>query len=474
MSSKFASSWRSPITTKLLTEGKIGLSSLKACSATGRLFWLESRPMEAGRNVLCSFSNDKTTELLGNARTRVHEYGGAAYTVLGSGDRVVHSEFVGQHLRVGNMGTGEYDPSSLTPENGGCRFADGCFDEAHNRVVMVRETDAELSRDVVNDIVAVDLSGAATSVLVSGKDFYSYPRLSPDGRSLAYVAWDHPNMPWDDTALFIATLDGTGSATGEPLCVTSGGSESVCQPTWSPDGSRLVFLSDCRAGWYNLHVYTPASGASKCVLPRDSESCSSHQGWTLGLQSFHFLDDENIILVSSEEGKSVISKLNLRTEELTPLPLHSEVPCNIAEIAVRSATEIAVIAGGPQQSPAVYTVDFTDPAATPVALRQSFNLDIDRRYLPTPRHVAFPSDNGLEAHGFFYAPCNPDYSGGSAAEGGQPLPPLLVKIHGGPTAGTSTTFRLDIAYWTSRGFAVLDVDYGTRLSPELYLLPLCA
>ena len=265
---------------------------------------------------------------------------GASYTLLDQGKSVAYSEFVGQHLQLCTVAGGG-EPTVLTAASGGFRYADGRADDARSRLVMVRETEAESPTQVVNQVVSVpySLSGEAVSaedikLLATSRDFYSYPRLSSDGRKLAYVCWNHPNMPWDNTELLVQDLDADGQPEGEPRRVSAGGEESVCQPLWTPSGA-LVFLSDSTTGFYNLHVVDAGSTSARCLLARPgTEFCSSHQGWSLGLQSFHLLSDDTLICTFGQGGVSKVCTVRVSTGELTILEL-PDLPPAISEVAVR-------------------------------------------------------------------------------------------------------------------------------------------
>ena len=340
----------------MLTTNMRAPSNLQASVETGRIFWQEGRVLEGGRNALVSRSPDGTIADVNaspsNCRTRVHEYGGASYTLLDGGRSVAFSEFVGQHLQLCPAEGGGAGPKPLTTEAGGFRFADG-RDDARGRLVIVRETESESPSAVVNEVVSVPHAAAAAgrgeaavteqeiTVLATGRDFYSYPRLSSCGTKLAYVCWDHPNMPWDNTELFIQDLDAeTGMPAGDPRRVTAGGQESVCQPLWAPDGS-LLYLSDSTTGFYNLHVLDPPAAAPRCLLPQQTEFCSSHQGWQFGLPSFHLLTPDTLVCALSESGVSRLCTVDVSTGDVASLDVPG-LPADVSEMAVVSPTKLAL------------------------------------------------------------------------------------------------------------------------------------
>jgi dipeptidyl aminopeptidase/acylaminoacyl peptidase len=291
--------------------------------------------------------------------------------------------------------------------------------------------------------VSVDLSGSdGGQVIVSGNDFYSSPRLSPDGSRLAWLTWNHPNMPWDGTELWVGELQPDGSL-GQSEQVAGSIDESIFQPEWSPDGV-LHFVSD-RTGWWNLYRWRAGHIEPLCEM----EAEFGWTQWLFGLSLYDFESADRIICAYTQEGTWRLASLDTRTHKLEPI----ETP--YTEIwSVRARPGRAVFVGGSPSEPAsIVQVDLATREVE--VLYRSSDVEIDAGYMSPPQAIEFPTEQGLTAHAFLYAPNNRDYVGPPGER-----PPLLVISHGGPTFCTWTTLRLDIQYWTSRGIAVLDVNYG--------------
>jgi dipeptidyl aminopeptidase/acylaminoacyl peptidase len=429
-------SWRSPISSELIVRGMVGLSEVMIDGED--VYWLESRPGEGGRNVVVLLTPDGRTEDVApqpfNARTRVHEYGGGNFAVQGG--VVYFPNFADQRIYYRCPGG---EPQPLTPETGR-RFADMIVDR--NRFIAVRED--HTGREPVNEIVGINLEDGDEIVLVSGNDFYASPRPSPDGGRLAWLTWNHPNMPWDGTQLMVCDLGAEGLPENVER-VAGGEDESIFQPEWSPDGT-LHFVSD-RTGWWNL--YRRRGGRIEPLCERAAEFGSPQ--WVFGMSTYAFVSPGRIVCSYAERGASHLALLDTQTGELEPL----ETPySSIAYVRAGAATGEVVFCGGSPTEPAC-VVRLDASTGRHEVLRRSGELEIDPGYLSVPEPIEFPTERGRTAYAFFYAPKNRDYA---APEG--ELPPLLVMSHGGPTSATSTALDLKIQYWTSRGIAVLDVNYG--------------
>ncbi|HEX4539517.1 MAG TPA: S9 family peptidase [Acidimicrobiales bacterium] len=438
-------SWPSPVTSSWLVEAVVGLSYPLVSDAT--VAWTESRPSEGGRQVLVRRTGDgQVADVLPegySARTLVHEYGGLCTAVVGG--TALFSNFSDQRVwRVDPGGV----PIPVTPEptvSLGDRYADFRISPDGHWVVAVRERhpggSPEDVRDVVNEVVAFPIDGSAPPhVLAGGRDFFSAPRLSPDGQRLAWLAWDHPNMPWDGTELFVADLS-PGMAPGPARLVAGGLDESVSQPQWSP-GAVLHFVSD-RTGWWNIYADEGDEGRPRC--PRDAEF--GGPDWVFGQSSYTFLADGRLVVTWSERGQGHLGEVDaggLR-EIATPYDAFSGL--------VAQGDEVVAVAGSPTESPAVVRISVPDGSAQ--ILRRSRERVVDSGYVSVPRPVEFPTGGGLTAHALFYPPANRDVQGPPDAK-----PPLVVMSHGGPTAATSSVLNLTVQYFTSRGMAVVDVNYG--------------
>jgi dipeptidyl aminopeptidase/acylaminoacyl peptidase len=434
-------SWRSPVSSGLIVRGLVGLSEVMVDNED--VYWMESRPNEDGRNVVVRRTPDGSTEDVTpqpfNARTRVHEYGGGDFAVHDG--TVYFTNFADQRIY---RRPPDGEPQPLTRETGR-RFADMLVDLARNRLVAVREDHAGEAREPVNEIVGVNLENGDETVLVSGNDFYSSPRPSPDGGRLAWLTWNHPNMPWDGAELMVCDVgaDGHPENIGR---VAGGRDESIFQPEWSPDGT-LCFVSD-RTGWWNLYRLSRGSIGPLC----EKEAEFGLPQWIFGMSTYAFVSSGRIACSYTDRGGSHLALLDTQTGDFEPV----ETPySSIAYVRADAATGDVVFRGGsPTESACIVRLD-PSTGDHEILRRTGAKIEIDPGHLSVPEPVEFPTENDLTAYAFFYAPNNRDYA---APEG--ELPPLLVMSHGGPTAATSSSLDLEIQYWTSRGIAVLDVNYG--------------
>ncbi|MGH9942669.1 MAG: S9 family peptidase, partial [Pyrinomonadaceae bacterium] len=341
-------------------------------------------------------------------------------------------------------------PEPLTPEGVDLRYADAVVDAEHDQLIAVREDHAAGAEEAANTIVRLSLGAAspqAGDVLAAGFDFYSSPRPSPDGRQLAWLCWNHPNMPWDGTELWLADFQVDGT-TENARRVAGGPEESIFQPEWSPDG-RLYFVSD-RSGWWNLYRLGEEGGAvAEAICPTEAEFGVPH--WVFGYSTYAFASASEIVCCYIERGFSRLARLDTQTGELKPI----ETPyTDISFLRVTEDGRAALFrAGSPTASARVVRLDLQTGESE--VLRRSSDLHIDEGYVSAAQAVEYPTEEGETAHAFYYPPRNRDFS---APEGERP--PLLVKSHGGPTSMAVTALNLGIQYWTSRGFAVLDVNYG--------------
>lgn len=435
-------SWASPITLDLILAGTVNLAQVETDGAD--TYWIEGRPLEGGRNVIVRRAADGSiadvTPAPFNARTRVNEYGGGHYLVH---DGVVYFiNFADQRLYRQTPGS---DPEPLTPA-GRLRYADMIADPARNRLIAVREDHRDASREAVNALVAIPLGGARQEVLAQGADFYATPRLSPNGRQLAWLSWNHPDMPWDGTELWLAEIAPDGRPTNKRL-VTGGPEESIFQPEWSPDGT-LYFVSD-RSNWWN--IYRVAAGGVEAVYPMDAEFGMPQ--WVFGQRTYGFASPTEIICAYFDDGRATMARLDTSARTLTPIdvPYAVEYPSSGSlRVGGRYATYIG---SSPISSPVVVRLD---PATGEhEVLRRASTVAVDPGYISVARPITYPTVGDREAYAYYYPPANRDYTGLPGE-----LPPLMVTSHGGPTSGAKLALDLGRMYWTSRGFAVLDVNYG--------------
>jgi dipeptidyl aminopeptidase/acylaminoacyl peptidase len=447
--------WKSPITSSLIVAQVVVLSEARLDGDD--IYWLEGRPQERGRNVIVRASADGTTRDVNtaplNARTRVHEYGGGAWLVAGGS--VYFSSFADGRLYRQDAGgaPAPLTPAPIDPEHN-WRYADGLIDRARNRWIGVREDHTDASKPHPdNTIVAVPLAGAASDpgrVLASGHDFFSSPRLSPDGRRLAYLAWDHPNMPWVSTTLYLVALGDDGAPAGAPSAIAGGASESLFQPEWSPDGAALFFVSD-RTGWWNLYRCDLATRDTRPLAPMRAEF--GQPQWQFGLSTYAFAGRNRIVAAYVENGLGSLALIDLASGALTRLDLSFSY-----FDSVRADGGDRVVFRGAAFDKPTSIVQLDLASNKHQVLRRSTEIADDaavRRCLSPVQAIEFPTENGKTAFGLFYPPANPDY----AAPAGD-KPPLLVRCHGGPTSAATSALILGIHYWTSRGIAVLDLNYG--------------
>lgn len=434
-------SWKSPITSDLIVEGSVGLS--QPLFDGDDIYWVEMRPKEAGRNVIVRRSADGVCTDVNqppfNARTRVHEYGGGDYVVRQG--TVYFSNFSDQRLyRQEGLGA----PEALTAP-GEMRYADACLDHPRGRLICVREDHTRAGAEAVNTIVSVNTQPGDDhgTVLVEGNDFYSTPRLSPDGTQLAWLTWNHPNMPWDGCELWVGDIGEDGKL-ASTRWVAGGAAESIFQPEWSPDG--VLYFSSDRSGWWNLERITPGGGIENVT---QSKAELGMPQWVFAMSSYAFASADTIVCSHIDQGVSTLALVDVQTGKQT------QIDCPYTDIQfIRAANGQAVFRGGsPTDVAAIVRFDVSTREFE--ILRKSNDLEVFPQYFSVPRAIEFPTEGGLTAHGFFYPPQNPDYR---APENEKP--PLIVKSHGGPTAAASTALSLSVQYWTSRGFAVLDVNYG--------------
>ena len=442
-------SWASPITADLIVAESVGLGQIALDGDD--VYWVELRPLEAGRQVVVKRTSDgaalDVTPAPFNVRTRVHEYGGGAYVV--SEGTVYFTNFADQ--RVYRQPAGQ-EPSPITPQ-GDIRHADFAVDLARSRLVCVQENHSG-DGEPVNSVVAVPMDPcdgvmAKPEVLVSGSDFYSSPRLSPDGSWLCWLSWNHPNMPWDGTELWVGELDDDGKV-GERKLVAGGIAESICQPEWAPDG-RLYFVSD-RTGWWNMHRWDnrPGRQAAECVLPMEAEF--GRPQWVFGANCYGFVSANRAICAVNRSGVWELLDVDLESGRCTALDVGGYSAMGRSDLRI-VGHRVFFEAGGPTEPNALLRLDLESGQLQVV--RRSDPAPVDPDYLSMPETIEFPTEGGLTAHAFFYPPQNRDFT---APEGAKP--PLLLKSHGGPTSATSNALDLEIQFWTSRGFAVADVNYG--------------
>jgi dipeptidyl aminopeptidase/acylaminoacyl peptidase len=431
-------SWKSPISSDLIVADSVRLGQVRINGSD--IYWTEGRPKEAGRDVLVRYAADGQSADVTSApisvKSRANEYGGGCF--LPAGERLFFSNNEDQQLY---WTTVDGKPQALT-SNIGMRYADAVFDAAHQRLIAVREDHTITGHEAVNTIVSIDLATSIETVLTSGHDFYSSPCISPDGTRLAWLSWDHPNMPWDGTELWQAKIAGGGSL-DVPVRIAGGGDESIFQPSWSPAG-ELYYISDI-SGWWNL--YRHLNGQATAVYPMAAEFGQAQ--WIFGMSTYGFDEQGSIICSYFQNGTAYLAILDPQTGSFNYIPTPFD---DIADLQIGGGFAV-FIGGSPTVPESVVKLDLNTRECH--MLRGSNTLQIDKANLSIPEAIEFPTESGLTAHAFFYPPRNRNFQGPAGTK-----PPLLVFNHGGPTSMTTATLNLSIQFWTSRGFAVVDINYG--------------
>lgn len=436
-------SWRSPITSDEIIAKSIGLAEPRFDKDA--VYWLESRPGsqpgEKARVVVVRYdAQGKASDVFDesySARNTVHEYGGAPYTVADGTIYFCNYLDDQQIYRVSNGGT----PVRITSQRN-MRYADLLVDPLRNRLICVRED--HNSDPVKNEIVSIPLDREeSASVLVSGNDFYSSPQLSPDGKRLAWLTWNFPNMPWTSTELWVADLDASGRLE-KSLQVAGKAAESIFQPEWSPEGV-LYFISD-RSGWWN--IYRSVGNAIEPIAQKQADYGQAQ--WFFGMSTYAFESADRLICSYTAQGSWFLAAIDTKSLQIKPIQLPFQ---EISYVRAQSG-KVVFCAGSPKDQLAIIRLNLNSMEFE--VLQRSVPEQLGfRLYFSGAQAIEFPTSDGKTAHAFYYPPHNPDFSA-PASE----LPPLLLRTHGGPTAATSSTLDLRIQYWTSRGFAVVDVNYG--------------
>ena len=445
--------WPSPIGASDVAVAGIRLSGPTTVHTDSgdEVWWAEARPTEGGRTVIVRRdAAGAVSDVLPagwNTRTRVHEYGGTAWLPL-PGGALVFADWSDQ--RVYRLDPGSTAPTPLTPEPAeaaGLRYADPVLAPGGEEIWWVRE--AHDQGTIRRHIVAVPVSGAAAAdpaavrEIAGGSDFLAFPRPAPDGRRLAWIAWDHPRMPWDGTELRVGELGPDGTVTSVAT-VLGGPDESVLQPEWA-DADTLYAVSD-RSGWWNLYRLPAGGGEPEPLCPRAEEF--GHPLWQLGMTTYAVLADGRLVVRHGTDTLA-LGVLDPATGELTDLDL----PYTLFGSVDVDGDTVLTTAASPVEPPEVVAIDL--PTAAVTVLRRSMAEPPDPAYLPQPRSIVVAGPGERDVHAHVYPPSSPD----AVAPDGE-LPPYVVFVHGGPTSHSPAILDLEKAYFTSRGIGVIDVNYG--------------
>ncbi len=434
--------WRSPITPESLTEAQVGLGPVTI--DRGQICWLESRPTEGGRTVVARLradgrAEDDLTPAPFNVRTRVHEYGGGAFAARAG--IMLAANFADQRLYRLEPGRA---PVALTPESDkALRYADIAIDGDRGIAFAVRE-DHRGEGEAVNTIVRLDVNGQENEgvIVASGHDFFAAPRLSPDGKQLAFISWDHPNMPWDSTTLWLADVADAGWLLNV-RAVAGGEGVSVMQPCFSPEGT-LHYVSDA-SGWWRICRYDGDTATS--LLDMNAEFAVP--AWSFGQRTYGFLSSDRILAAYAKKGRwhlAVIDGASGQSKDIE-LPYTS-----ISSLSIEDG-EVVMRVGAADRPAAIIALD--PESGRHRVLKTAGTLRVSPDLISVPEAISFPTEGGNTAYAFYYPPKNPAYEAPA-----DECPPLIVKSHGGPTGNTSDQLNLATQFWTSRGFALVDVDYG--------------
>lgn len=456
-------SWASPIGAADLAKAAVGTSDVRVFD--GRVYWRESRPDEGGRQVLRTLGDDGQPVTLTPAdfsvRTRVHEYGGSSHWRLG--DDVVFANFSDQRLYLQR---GEAAPVAITPAK--FQYSDCAIDAPNRALICVREdhTDAtkKANGEERNEIVRLAVPSAdalaahdaealdaAGRVLFTGTDFVAYPRLSADGARLAFITWNHPDMPWDRTALQVAAVQADGTL-GEAQRISSGDTAAL-EPQWAADGT--LYFIDEPSGWWNLYAWDGSASRAVATMPREFGGAL----WSLGMRTYALTGDGKAVVRTSLNAVDELGELDLATGAYRAIDLPFVA---FGDVSLDAQGRVITSASAAADDGAIIAVDPTSGAVT--RLHQPNALGIPSELVSVGERIEFPTAAGLDgaartAHATFYPPTNPGFRGPDGAK-----PPLIVTIHGGPTSVSKPTFALSRQYWTSRGFAIVDVNYGGSTS----------
>ncbi|XP_027092694.1 probable dipeptidyl-peptidase 5 isoform X2 [Coffea arabica] len=463
-------SWKSPITSDLVSGSDKFLFGISV-DCFGHLFWVESRPNESGRLVLVKQGEKEGDEPIDITpkefcvRSVTHQLQGGAFCI--SGDTLFFSNYKDQRLYKQSISSKDSTPVPITPDHGTplVSYADGVFDSRFNRYIAVQEDCRKSSMNSITTIVSINVDNesiqdiAEPEALVAGSDFYAFPRMDPKGERMAWIQWNHPDMPWDRSELWVGYIGDEGEMQ-KRICVVGGDQmvvESPTQPKWSPQG-ELFFISDRETGFWNLYKWVESTNLVVPVFQLDAEF--ARPMWNFGMNSYDFIEDKDqkslIACSYSQNGKSYLGILDPVQCTLSPIDLP------FTEIStITSGIHCLYIEGASAVDPlsiSKVTLDYQKSKAVDFRITWSSSriCSAYKSYFSMPELIEFPTSvPGLSAYAYFYPPSNPIYQANREEK-----PPLLLKSHGGPTLETRAILNLGVQYWTSRGWAIVDVNYG--------------
>ncbi|MRX28460.1 S9 family peptidase [Kangiella sp. HZ709] len=431
--------WQSDISTEMLAAKSNRLGQMKVIGNS--VYWLESRAQDKGRGVIVKYCNGKTVDITPegySVKTRVHEYGSGDF--WGAKGKIIFANDKDQRLYLQNLVSETVRPLTQESETKlGLRYADGDLSDLHNFTVCVREFHPKDSNahQVINDLISCHIETGEVKVIANGADFYSNPRISPDGKRICWLQWSHPNMPWDETELWQADIYSDGDV-GNPLKVAGGDQTSIYNPQWTDD-NQLIYVSDSNGWW---HIYLNGE------LSHDFDEIEfGFPQWQFGCNSFQLIDNK-LYAIGTKKGEQNLYKIDLETSEVELLEKRF---CYFNGQLTKVDEQLFFMAASKVKSLSIYLLDSKTNEISPlVPAKNSFQF----QSISQGQHLTFSTTKDAKAHGFFYPPANDDYQNPT-----NELPPLIVMSHGGPTGMTDAGFNLQVQFWTNRGFAVADVNY---------------
>jgi len=437
-------SWQSPITAELIASDSISIDEPKQTQYS--TFYIERRPAENGRCVIVQQLGDEARDVLPapySARSRVHEYGGGCYYAdddiiffINDADQDIYSVIQNQITRI------------TTKEN--TRYADLCYDRHRQRLISVCETHHD--DGVINSIVSIDITNGHQSTLLAGNDFYASPRLNSSATQLCWQTWNHPNMPWDGNQLWLANVDSNGHLIDEKH-IAGDDNISVFQPQWSPD-DILYYISD-DTGWWHLYRYTNVGGTIQTEQLTDGEKEFGLPQWVFAQSTYAFISRSEIICCYQQQSKSTLAILSLKDEpELQPLSTAWQEFSSLSAVDNKICLVAASSLCFPQLISTEVDIENRSLVTTSI-IKTTCTIPVSSAYYSQTKVISFTNRHQQIVYANYYPPTNPDYPSDEDTS-----PPLIVISHGGPTGQSSIALDPKKQYWTSRGFALLDVNYS--------------
>jgi dipeptidyl aminopeptidase/acylaminoacyl peptidase len=443
--------WKSPINAEMVAQSGTGSSALprELRVDNNHVYWVELRPEEKGRYVIVTLQPDGSKRVITpegfSTRSRVNEYGGGVYCVRDGTIIFVNDEDQRLYRQDDDR-----VPVPITPEvkkGRSIRYADGVFSPDGKWMAWVQERH-EPDGSIHNSIVVIACDGSSNPhTLTSGHDFFSNPRFSPDGSMISWLTWDHPRMPWDGTELWTTPFILEDSPSNPKKNVAGAQDVSVFQPEWGQDG-LLYFVSD-ETGWWNIFRIN-ADGSAENLTPIEAEF--GYPQWLFGFSTYTFLSTKKILAMFKVKGQAMLGVIDVEEKRVREVA-HTYTTFENPSICADDTQAAWFFAGSPEHPPALCRFELKNDSTQKVL--DLFDLPINMDTISYPEQIVFENHLGTDTYAYFYPPRNSSYKGPNGHQ-----PPLMVKSHGGPTSSAKPHLQLEIQYWTSRGYAVVDVDYS--------------